>query len=230
MLAGCRLLQRGRKWSWSRSCHHVVLFTRTRRWKISTQMCFAACSHVATFIWLHLLWQTTEWNEISVATHTFTRWRWAGSVTTGSRLEWHSIPHTAWGARHSDKNLESAHILYVHIIHSRHRELRQQQTQHTNKASITKTVESLVHRDGIDTVVLYFSNRHPCNVRLSAEAIGEVEQISRLLYPQTFWQLQGLRLLSQVRYSYLQSKAFLAVFSTVCLQWVNEAKQRLLQI
>lgn len=69
-------------------------------------------------------------------------------------------------------------MLYVHIIHSRHHELRQQ--QHDNKASITETAESSAHMDGIA-----LGEVQTFNVRLSVESIVEDEHISCLLRLQT---------------------------------------------
>lgn len=59
----------------------------------------------------------------------------------------------------------------MHIIHSRHRELRQQ--QHDNKASTTEAAESSVHMDGI----AFGGKKQPYNVRLSVDSIVEVEHI-----------------------------------------------------
>lgn len=95
------------------------------------------------------IWQTTERNEISASTHSHTLMlsterKRAGSVTTGSRLEWSSIPHTAWRALYTDKTLTQihTHTQTAHIQNS----LRQTCThalpntpKHPNKTSIKQS-------------------------------------------------------------------------------------------
>lgn len=152
MLAGCELLQRGGNGTGVTAVSRAILYTDSPVENNNTNVFFSACSHVARFIWV-----------LSGPTHTFAHWCWAGSVTAGSRLEWHSIPQTAWGAVYTDKTLLYAHILHTCIIHSRHHELKEQQIQHTpNKTSITGTAETSVRWAAVGARVFHFLNKHAC--------------------------------------------------------------------
>lgn len=144
----------------------ALSFTQAHRRKITTQICFffLLVHTLQGSFEFYLLWQTTGRNEISGPTHTFAHWRWAGSVTAGSRLEWRSIPQTARGAVYTDKTLLDAHILHTCITHSRHHELKEQQIQHTpNKTSITGTAEASVRWAAVGARVFHFLNKHACS-------------------------------------------------------------------
>lgn len=148
----------------------ALSFTQTHRWKITTQMCvcvfffclFTRCKVHLSFTCFDKLRKEEEC-DIWSNTHTYARWCWAGSVTAGSRLEWHSIPPTARGAVYTDKTLLYAHILHTCIIHSRHHELKEQQIQHTpNKTSITGTAEASVRWAAVGARVFHFLNKQAC--------------------------------------------------------------------
>lgn len=99
-----------RKWKWSHRCHHIILYSDTH----TKQQTNTSLLHLTNY----------RENVISASAHTYcihtlftlihthrhihmlsTDGKKAGSVTVGSRLEWPSIPQTAWRALCTDKTL-----------------------------------------------------------------------------------------------------------------------------
>lgn len=116
---------------------------------------FEANSSV-TLSWVYFVWQTAERSEISASTRTFTHCCWAGSATTGSRLEWSSIRHTAWGALYTDKtHLICTHATHIHnsLKTSCAQALPNKRGQPPNKTSIKETAESSLHLDAVSVLL-----------------------------------------------------------------------------